>query len=236
MAEKYIPPALRRKDEKLQSSLAETPPMPQNVKTKWYSYDEIYEYFQKTPYIREPRQKALQGSAENPSALSVVFIFFNLNSKYWGAERSLLVKINDYYAKLLPIVWSGTTQTLVEHKPFAVYEQISLSNSTRSFAFAGWYKIVDFKTLPPNSSELEQALRQTMRLWINFGEKVTKAMKREWVVIMTAPDEEAEKEMGEPEIRPDTDELLGPSVTERLQAMRMEDSRDTEEDIQATSN
>lgn len=49
-------------------------------------------------------------------------------------------------------------------------------------------------------------------------------------------DEEAQNEKRKPQILPETDELSGPDVTEPLQAMGIEDSRNSEEDSGASSD
>ena len=55
-------------------------------------------------------------------------------------------------------------------------------------------------------------------------------MKREWVEITLLLGAEAQNEKGEPQILPETDKLSGPGVTELLQAIGIEDSRNSEED------
>jgi len=60
--------------------------------------------------------------------------------------------------------------------------------------------------------------------------KFDEYMEREWIGIALVLDEEAQNEKGEPQILPEMDESSGPGVTELLQAMGIEDSRNSEED------
>lgn len=65
----------------------------------------------------------LQTSAENPSILSFVMIFLNVNPN-WVSYHKIFVRMTEEYQKILPTSSSATNNTPAEHGSFPIFEQI----------------------------------------------------------------------------------------------------------------
>ena len=113
-------------------------------------------------YLTKVTSRMLQASAENPSTLSFVMIFLNVNPN-WVSHHKIFVRMTEEYQKILPTSSSATDNTPAEHESFPIFEQIGDYKSSSSFKFIGWHKITCFNTLPPYSKRLGKMLK---RKWL----------------------------------------------------------------------